>query len=525
VAEVHSSIVVRRPTKTAVNGSHEPTLGWPIVVSVAVVVAAIGGTFLRFVTSSPMWIDEALSVNIADLGPSGAIAALHHDGHPLLYYLLLGWWTDVFGNSDFAARSLSGLFSLGSVPVLVLVARRRYGHEVSRHTLALALAAPFLIRYGTEARMYSMLVFLVAVGWLMFDRAIERPDLRRLVPIALVAAALVNTHYWTFWLLASVALGLLWHWRSAPAGDRTADVRVFAALSIGAATILLWLPVLLDQAAHTGTPWAPRARPAEVLVETVQAIGGGRRFEPMLLGILLIVSVVLGATYTGHVGREIHISTSALPSTIGPMWMIAATLAVGGSVSLALGGAFEARYAAVVMPFLIVLSARGTSALGPRAAPAALAMLVLGGLFVGADEARRDRSQGQEVADVIDSLAQPGDIVAFCPDQLAPPTLRYLSFDGRAISYPPGFDTKRVDWSDYLDRIAAADPSAFAADLDQIAGPNAIFLVFNSTYNGFEGRCETIVNALTNLGRDDHILVNGRPIFQPMFLRRLGASR
>ncbi len=516
--------MVRRPTKIAGSDTTESTVGWQIIVSVALVIAAIGGTVLRFVTTSPMWIDEALSVNISALGPSGAIAALHHDGHPLLYYLLLGWWTDVFGTSDFAARALSGVFSLGSVPVLVIVARRRYGAGVSRHTLGLALAAPFLVRYGTEARMYSMLVFLVAAGWLMFDRAIDRPDLSRLVPLALVAAALTNTHYWAFWLLASVALGILWHWRNAAPADRTTDIRVLTALGVGASTVLLWLPVLLDQAAHTGTPWAPRARPAEVFVETVQAIGGGRRFEPMLLGIVLVVLVVLGATYAGRTDRELRLSTTALPSTIGPVWMITATLTVGGLASLVLDGAFEARYAAVIMPFMIVLSARGSAALGPRAAPAALAFLVLGGLFVGADEARRDRSQGREVASAIDNLAVPGDIVAFCPDQLGPPTLRYLSFDGPAVSYPPGFDPGRVNWSDYLERIAAADPSAFAADLDRAAGPHAIFLVFNSTYNGFEGRCETIVNTLTNLGRDDHILVNGRPIFQPMFLRRLGAA-
>jgi len=525
VVRVHSSTVVRRPTKTSRGRSSTSEQRWPIVVSVALVLALVGGIVLRFVTSSPMWIDEALSINIASLGPSGAVTALRHDGHPVLYYLLLGWWTDLFGGSDFAARSLSGVFSLATVPVLAVVANRRYGSEVARHTLALSLAAPFLIRYGTEARMYSMLVFLVALGWLLLDRATEQPTVARLVPVALVSAALVHTHYWTFWLITAVALSIAWRWRAAKPGTRSTDTRLMFAVAAGASTIIVWLPVLIDQAAHTGTPWAPRARPAEVLVEAVQAIGGGRRFEPMLLGILLLVAAVLGATYVGRTDGELRISTSGVPSTLGPAWVTAATLAIGGAASLVLGGAFEARYAAVVVPFLIVLSARGTSALGRRAAPAALALLVLGGLFVGADEARRDRSQGQEVATAIDSLAQPGDIVAFCPDQLAPPTLRYLQFDGPALAYPPGFDPRRVDWRDYLDRISASDPVAYAADLDQEAGDHAIFLVFNSTYSGFEGRCETIVNALTDIGRDDRILVNGRAIFQPMFLRLLGPAK
>jgi len=471
-----------------------------------------------------MWLDEALSVNVAGLGPSAMVEALRHDGHPILYYVLLGWWTELFGGSDFAARSLSGVFSVAAVPVLWAIARRRHGTEVARYTLALALAAPFLMRYGTEARMYSMLVFLVALGWLLLDRAGSSPTVARLLPVSLVAAALVNTHYWTFWLVASVGLFLAWQWRSGREDQRRAAFRSLIAVGAGAASILAWLPVLLDQIRHTGTPWASRARPAEVMVEAVQAIGGGRRFEPMLLGIVMVVMAVLGATYSGRDRSEIRILPAGHPTTVGPVTVALSTLALGTIVSIVSGGAFEARYTAVVVPVFIVLIGRGSAALGRRAAPIALILLVFGGLFVAADDARRDRSQGREVASAIDSVSRPGDIVAFCPDQLAPPTLRYLDLEAPAFPYPGGFDPGRVNWSDYLKRVAAADPVEFASGLDAAAGANSVFLVFNSTYAGFEGRCETIVNALTDLGRSDKILVNGRSIFQPMFLRQLGPS-
>jgi len=508
----------RTPIKDPVD-SHRAALVWT-----AIAIAAVGGVILRFFASSPMWLDEALSANIADLSPSAMVEALRHDGHPILYYLLLGWWTDLFGGSDFAARSLSGVFSIAAVPILWTVARRRHGAEVARYTLALALAAPFLMRYGTEARMYSMLVFFVALGWLMLDRVGPDPSFGRLAPVALVAAVLVNTHYWTFWLIASVGLVLVWQWRRGNVNERTTAFRSLIAVGIGAASILAWLPVLLDQFRHTGTPWAPRARPAEVMVEAVQAIGGGRRFEPMLLGIVMVVMALLGITFVRRDRHEIRISLAGHPSTIGPAAVVVFTLALGDIVSIATGGAFEARYTAVVVPMLIVLIARGTAAIGGRAAPIALILLVFGGLFVGADEARRDRSQGREVASAIDSVARPGDIVAFCPDQLAPPTLRYLDLRAPAFPYPGGFDPGRVDWSDYIERIAAADPVEFASRLDAAAASNSVFLVFNSTYSGFEGRCETIVDSLTALGRSDEILVNGRSIFQPMFLRRLGPA-
>ena len=56
-----------------------------------------------------MWLDEALSVNIARLPLGDLHDALKHDGAPPLYYVLLHVWTGVFGTGDVAVRSLSGV--------------------------------------------------------------------------------------------------------------------------------------------------------------------------------------------------------------------------------------------------------------------------------------------------------------------------------------------------------------------------------------------------------------------------------
>ena len=44
-----------------------------------------------------------LSVHIAT-GDVSLGDALRQDGHPALFYLLLGWWIDVFGYGDTAVR-------------------------------------------------------------------------------------------------------------------------------------------------------------------------------------------------------------------------------------------------------------------------------------------------------------------------------------------------------------------------------------------------------------------------------------
>ncbi len=257
---------------------------------VAVVLVIIAGSVLRFATVSPLWLDEALSVHIAT-GDASLTEALRQDGHPALFYLLLGWWIDVFGDGDTAVRALSGVLSLITVPV-IWMATRRYGRDVAIATLLLVATSPYLIRYATETRMYALVVLIIALGWWAFEAAWEQPTARRLLAVAAITAAAVHTHYWTFYAIAAAGLIVVM------AGRRTnkhnTAARLLLAMAAGAATFIVWLGVFIDQLAETGTPWATRARPTEVFIETLQGIGGNNRFEGESLGVLLGFSAVLG---------------------------------------------------------------------------------------------------------------------------------------------------------------------------------------------------------------------------------------
>ena len=77
---------------------------WPAVVMLGG--AALVGVVLRFYPDTPLWLDEALSVNIARLPVGDIPAALRLDGHPPLYYVLLHGWMAVFGEGNAAVRAL-----------------------------------------------------------------------------------------------------------------------------------------------------------------------------------------------------------------------------------------------------------------------------------------------------------------------------------------------------------------------------------------------------------------------------------
>ena len=85
---------------------------------------------------------------------------------------------------------------------------------------------PFAVRYGSEARMYSLLILLVLAGYLLFDdlmrsRRSGRAEWATAAGMALVTAALLWTQYWSMWLLATVGLIVLYRmWRPGPSGRR-----------------------------------------------------------------------------------------------------------------------------------------------------------------------------------------------------------------------------------------------------------------------------------------------------------------
>src|SRR5438105_5999355 len=141
----------------------EPRASRPGAAALLAVLVIGVGVALRFWTGSHLWLDEALTVNIARL-PVGRIPdALRHDGSPPLYYLALHAWMRIFGSGDAAVRALSGLFGVGTLAALPFAARAT-GARRGWAALVLAAVSPFAVRYATEARMYSLLMLLVTLG-------------------------------------------------------------------------------------------------------------------------------------------------------------------------------------------------------------------------------------------------------------------------------------------------------------------------------------------------------------------------
>jgi mannosyltransferase len=471
---------------------------WSALLIGAAVLAGVG---LRFYTKSDLWLDEALSVNIGRLPLSDLHAALRHDGAPPLYYALLHLWIRAVGTGDVAVRSLSGILSVATLPLAWFAGKRLGGRRVAALALLVVATSPYAIRYGTEARMYALIMLLVLAGYLAVLRALETPSLGRLAVVAVVTALLIYTQYWCFYLVAVAGALLVLRVVRAGAGTaRRSAQRVIGAVVVGGLTFIPWVPTFLYQAKHTGTPWGNARVPWSSISEAVARFAGDdHNGETFILLFVLLTLAVLGVFGRGVDGRTIEFDLRTQPRARTVAILAFGTLVLGTSLSFVAGSAFDSRYASVMFPFYALVVAIGISLfLDPRTRAGVLVVVALLGIIGGIRNVTTNRTQAAAATTIIAAQASPGDVVAYCPDQIAPSASRLLAgVPGLAqLTFSDQFGPTRVDWVDYIDRIAAASPSAFASRVLQRAGPHTVWYVEATGFNHVEGKCEAIGNAL-----------------------------
>lgn len=527
-----------RAASAAAPAAVEPLTGtWLRVAQAGLVAVVVAGLVLRFWTRSALWLDEALTVDIARLPVHEIPSYLKRDGAPPLYYVLLHFWMEAFGTSDAAVRALSGVLSVATLPVAWAAARRVGGRAVAWTVLVMLASAPFAVYYATESRMYALVMLLTACGLLAVARAIERPRPGNLVALAVVVAALLYTQYWALYLTGALGLWLAWQsWWGRPDWRRPARAMLVATV-VGCLAFVPWVPTFLYQARYTGTPWAAPANFGAVINaitgftdnQATLSTAGTNQGRLLALGYFVLIGLaVFGiARDRWHVDLDLR---TRFPARILAFVVVAALLAAitGGLVT---GSAFSSRYTSIVFVPVVVLVAMGTRTLaGAVLRLVVVAVVAVAGLAVAAQNVTTQRTQAPTVAQVLDAHARPGDVVAFCPDQLGPAVYRLVETGQtdrsgstgryRMVTYPRGTGPAFVDWVDYRTVAEASDPAAFARRLEGMAGTDHdVWLVSAPGYIGFGVKCQQLAGDLQQaMGSHQWVRTAPAHFYEPMGL-------
>ncbi|MCB0211183.1 MAG: glycosyltransferase family 39 protein, partial [Anaerolineae bacterium] len=315
-----------------------------------------------------IWWDEGHSIFVASQ-PIAAIPTLPAmDVHPPAYFGLLHLWMAVAGQSTFALRYLSVVFSLLTIALLW-----RFARLLTRSLLPATLAAilgalsPLYVAYAQEVRSYAMITCLALAATFVLWRLLL-PDHQRdtgqkrgilLLLYIVFTAACLYTHYFTIFLLLFHNLfWLIWLVRGKVVRRyETKTMVVHVALWIGSQSgiVLLFAPQLWLATRQITDYTNPNLTPpsfTDFALRSWQAFTVGLTVEPPLAywGMALAAGIVVLCWARGFFAPS---SQKRLQLTLLSAWFIVPLAAY--YVILQRQPSFEPRYLMLITPSLFLL--------------------------------------------------------------------------------------------------------------------------------------------------------------------------
>ena len=185
--------------------------------------------------------DECFSIYHAQMSPRLIYQHLSTGNNPPLHEWILHYWMLWFGDSAFAVRFLSLIFSsLTTALIFVLgtqISAARSEENAANSSTGMIAAILFLSsNYSTflahEARTYNLTLFLGVLSTIAFIGALKSGKIKHFLIYGLIGGLLCLSHFFGIWiLLAQGSFWLLWNKESRPA----LKSMIWAALGFGIA--------------------------------------------------------------------------------------------------------------------------------------------------------------------------------------------------------------------------------------------------------------------------------------------------
>ena len=411
----------------------------------AVAFAAIAAAFIWIGIERPVWLDEANTVQVAERGMAGISGALRSENNLPLYYFILSFWINLFGDSEIALRLLSGFFYAAGVAVAFVLGREalrsRHGAWFSAFFYLCSMQA---VSQAQNIRMYAFLGMVSGLSaWAFFRLFGEKRAAKAdwAVWIAWNAIGLL-THVWFVFIPAAQFLALAM-WRRAELG------KFFAAGCAAAVPFLLfWGRGFYDQLHNGATNWMPPFQ-FWFVPDALLTFFGGAAALALYLAAAAFVLADRPAASRWFLRPEVR--------TLAAVFFFSLALPLAVCVVKPIYA--PNRYTVIALAPLAVLFGGVFANLAPRRAAvaicAALLVLVLAARFRGRDtvpEAQLPEGQSDRTtADYVVRNAAEGDAIVFTSLTRAAADyyFRRRQATGRfvEISYPPEY-ARHLSWAD-----------------------------------------------------------------------------
>jgi mannosyltransferase len=155
------------------------------------------------------WYDEVVTMRLAEAPSVGdlfrllfRIDATRAPLHPLI----LREWLAAFGTSEAAARSLSVVFGVATVILMLWLGRLAFDESTGLWAAFLGAISPLMIYYSREVRMYALLTLLATLCWALLFWMRRAPSRGKSIAYAACVVAMLFTHPLGLLMLGTLAL-------------------------------------------------------------------------------------------------------------------------------------------------------------------------------------------------------------------------------------------------------------------------------------------------------------------------------
>ncbi len=379
-----------------------------------------------------LWRDEVDAIRFSSWPILELVTGLFRVGHNgPLFFLLLRPWRSLSGDPEFALRYPSALFGTLALPLGFVLARQLGFSRRIGLLLGLLLAtSPYLVWYGQEAKMYTLLLVLVSTAFIAYLKALTAPPLPQREASFQDSAILIRLiHGGKWWLVFVVATTLSFYTHIlAPlmlpvyglvALLHPADLRrhwwgwliSMSCLTLPYLPLALWQAPLLLNGFHSGHPFYPLAKQFNILLQLYSS-GLIRFISP--IAITLFVFLFLGGLFlpsratgdrkptTNYTSPHVSRLTLALWTLLPPLIVYLVSLRVQ---------VYEDRYLIYIVPgfyLLVVLGLTSVRQYSPRLAGLCLGLtLAINLLGIWQQQRQPIKTDFRAVAAYLSSQPQP----------------------------------------------------------------------------------------------------------------------
>ncbi len=385
---------------------------------------------------------------------------VRHEGYQILHSLLM-WPANRVSSTIDSLRSVSVVAFAAAVPAVWMTGRRLFDERTGLLAALLFALNGFALQYAQEARGYMLATMLCAYSGAFLAEYVLAP--RRWSRPAWIAFGALTIYAHGFAVLGVAAqIVALWF---LPA-DRRREmhwVRNGFLIALWAAPALL-APLLQINSSELGFIEKPGINELRGLVWSMS----GRTFTAIPV---ICLGMIIALVVAVRVGRRSLHSTDAFRFALPILWAVAPAILL---MSLSyLHGLWLERYALWSVVAVLVLAAYGLTRIAPKNALVVVAVFAISaGLAVRGVTMWYSSPPYQDFHSAMAQLAaraQPGDAIAFTPDEARLPAQFYLRDDLNLADLEPVFPAKA--WNDFKTGDQRIDPLSQAFVEHALARP------------------------------------------------------